>query len=142
MWAYGRVILCMSADDEILDVNGVTITGMTVAEVGQAIRNCPDEFLATVRPITTLKRLRPPDVIRVNYITVLPNLGSPQLARASGAGEDRVEITSSSDSLDDVGNYDDEDEEESESSTHQSSPLASKLRSLLLHKFMHHALSN
>lgn len=89
-------------DDEILDVNGITITGMTVTEVGHVIRSCPDEFLATVRPITALRKLRPPpDITRVNYVTVLPNLLSP---------EPKAE-RNSSDSFDDVGNYDDEDEE-------------------------------
>lgn len=116
-------------DDEILDVNGTCITGMTVTEVGQVICNCPDEFLATVRPITTLKKFRPPDVMRVNYTTILPNLvlqGSPE-------PKARLDMTSSSDSLDDVGNYDDEDDEDSGRSvetggdpTHKPSPLTGK----------------
>ena len=85
-------------------MNGITITGMSVTEVGQVIRSCPDEFLATVRPITTLRKLRPPDVTRVNYVTVLPNL----LSRTS---QEPMAEGNSSESLDDVGNYDDEDEE-------------------------------
>ena len=105
------------ADDELLDVNGVALSGMSIAEVGQVIRNCPDEFLATVRPITALKKLRPPDVKRVNYITVLPNLGRPLSDSAVTSFSNQGEMTSSTDSLDDVGNYDDEDES-------SSSPLA------------------
>lgn len=128
----GMVSVFPLSDDEILDVNGVTITGMTVAEVGQAIRNCPGEFLATVRPLTALKKLRPPDVIRVNYVTVLPNLLSQDNPKADSPG---AQMTSS-DSFDDVGNYDDEDEEsnsevETADSLLQPAPLTGKSRSNL-----------
>lgn len=114
-------------DDEILDVNAIRITGMTVAEVGQVIRNCPDEFLATVRPITTLRKIRPPDVTRVNYITILPNL----LSRGSPEPKAELDMTSSSDSLDDVTNYEDEDGgrsvETGDALHHKQSPLTGKL---------------
>lgn len=50
---------------------------MTIAEVGQVIQGCPEQFLATVRPITALKKIRPANVTRVNYVTVIPNLGVP-----------------------------------------------------------------
>ena len=103
----------------------MTITGMTVAEVGKVIQGCPGEFLATVRPITTLKRIRQSDVSRVNYVTVLPNLGSklPASDSASDSSTPKQSLNtpmfvmkvtseepSSDDSLDDVGNYDDEDD--------------------------------
>ncbi len=116
-------MLSFSLDDELLDVNGVTITGMTIAEVGKVIQGCPNEFLATVRPITTLKRIRQGDVSRVNYVTVLPNLGFKLPVKASGESSTHktlhaptfvMKVTSeepsSDDSLDDVGNYDDEED--------------------------------
>jgi hypothetical protein len=80
---------------------------MTVAEVGTVIRSCPDEFLATIRPIIALRKLRPPDVTRVNYVTVLPNLMSRSSPEPEFVGKDTI-VTS--DSLDDVSTYDDEDE--------------------------------
>lgn len=108
----------MPADDELLDVNGVSITGMSVAEVGQVIRTCPKEFLATVRPLTAHKRVRPPDVTRVNYVTVLPILNSAgKETSSSSEGKEtailkiRDDLNSSCDSLADVGDYDDEEED-------------------------------
>lgn len=128
-------LLFFLLDDEILDVNGTTITGLTVAEVGKVIQSCPHEFLATVRPVTTLKKLRQSDNGRVNYVNILPNLGSKLPASDStgninlgskvsesvndpkdnlNAPQFVMKVTSeepsSDDSLDDVGNYDDEDE--------------------------------
>lgn len=93
-------------------MNGVTITGMTVAEVGQVIHACPDEFLATVRPITALKRIRPPDTTRVNYVTVLPILGTTGTNSEEGPKRSamRGELSSPCDSLEDVSNYDDDDD--------------------------------
>ena len=104
-------------DDELLDVNGINITGMSVAEVGQVIRACPEEFLATVRPITAHKKVHPPDVTRVNYVTVLPVLSSTaREADSIKKGEtatfqiaDTNKLNSSCESLTDVGDYDDED---------------------------------
>ena len=107
-------------DDELLDVNGVSITGMTVAEVGKVIQSCPDEFLATVRPITTLKRIRTNDVSRVNYVTILPNLGSTQPVSSTTPSDMTdsptfvMKVTSeepsSDDSLEDMGFYGDEND--------------------------------
>ena len=94
-------------DDELLDVNGTNLSGMTVAEVGQVIRNCPTEFIATVRPITSLKRLRPPEDRRISYVTVLPY---PASAAMNLHPPTQVPILE--DSLEDMGNYDDEDEED------------------------------
>ena len=84
------------------------MSGMSVAEVGQVIRACPDEFLATVRPLTAHKKTHPPDVTRVNYVTVIPIHTAP----AALKGHD--DLNSSSDSLADVGDYDDEELEEEE----------------------------
>lgn len=103
-------LLCTAPlDDEILDVNGINITGMSVAEVGQVIHTCPEEFLATVRPITAHKKVHPPDVTRVNYVTVLPVLNSAKGETANFQIADAKLKSSSSDSLTDVGNYEDED---------------------------------
>lgn len=90
--------------------------GMSVAEVGGVIRSCPVEFLATVRPIAAYKKIRPPDVTRVNYVTVLPILDSARKEASSEGGREtaimkiRDELTSSCDSLDD---YDDDDDDSS-----------------------------
>ncbi len=39
-------------------MNGVSLKGMSVAEVGGVIRSCPQEFIATVRPVSALKKHR------------------------------------------------------------------------------------
>ena len=101
-------VYILPVDDELLDVNGITLTGMSVSEVGKVIHDCPEEFLATVRPITALKKLQPPDVIRISYVTVLPNLaGSCSHQDKDGAFTTR-ESELSNVSLDDVGDYDDD----------------------------------
>lgn len=86
-------------------MNGVALSGLTVAQVGQVIRMCPDEFLATVKPITALKKVRPPDVARVNYVTVVPILGLSSSTADSSCSESSRTATmaeyASDDSVDD-----------------------------------------
>jgi len=68
--------------DEILDIHGTTITGLQVAEVAEVIKSAPEEFLATVKPITALKKGQKAETSRVTYSEILPQ-ESPQ-SDASG----------------------------------------------------------
>lgn len=55
------------------------MTGKTVDEIVQIIRECPDEFLATVRPLVSVRRANDPRILeglhqKTNYSKlVLPN---------------------------------------------------------------------
>jgi len=49
--------------DEILDIHGTTVTGKSVDEIVQIIRECPDEFLATVRPVVSVRKPNDPQII-------------------------------------------------------------------------------
>lgn len=62
-------------DDELLDVNGVSLKGMSVTEVGAVIRSCPQEFLATVRPVSALKKYRT-DAPRGSYARRMANFNT------------------------------------------------------------------
>ncbi len=71
----------------------------------------PYEFLATVRPITALKRKADPDTSRTLYSTIVP-----QTPTSSHDNDDHPAFaindpasTPSCDELEDCGNYDDED---------------------------------
>lgn len=57
--------------DEILDIQGTPVTGLQVQEIGEIIKKAPDEFLATVRPLTVLKRSLPDDT-PIIYSTITP----------------------------------------------------------------------
>lgn len=87
---------------------------MTLAEVGKVIRSCPDEFLATVRPITALKKLHPRDISRSNYVTIVPNeVATPRSSSEQNPPHFLMkENNTHTGSLEDVGNYDDEEEGE------------------------------
>ncbi len=100
--------------DEILDIHGTPVTGLTVLEVVEVIKSVPEEFLATVRPITALKqRAQPADTSRTMYSTIVPqtptgdndNSTTPPAFAISDPS-----VTPSSDELEDCGNYDDEDD--------------------------------
>ena len=49
--------------DEILDIHGTTVTGKSVEEIVQIIRDCPDGFLATVRPVVSIRKPNDPQII-------------------------------------------------------------------------------
>ena len=59
-------------DDELLDIHGTTVTGLPVSEVVAVIRAAPTEFLATVRPITAVKRTQDRDMGKIIYSDILP----------------------------------------------------------------------
>ena len=67
--------MCVCVDDEILEVNAVSLKGMSVMEVGGVIRNCPNEFLATVRPVSALKKYHR-DAPRGSYATRMANFNT------------------------------------------------------------------
>ena len=62
--------------DEILDIHGSTVTGLAVAEVVVIIRAAPEQFLATVRPITALKKGHVQDTGRITYSDIVPQASS------------------------------------------------------------------
>lgn len=98
--------------DEILDIHGTPVTGLTVKEVVEVIKSVPEEFLATVRPITALKRkVQPSDTSRTMYSTIVPQTptGSEDSTPPAFVIND-PSVTPSSDELEDCGNYDDEDD--------------------------------
>ena len=57
--------------DEILDIHGVSLAGKSVAEVVEVIRKAPTEFLATVRPVTSVHKALKKDFSRTNYVDVV-----------------------------------------------------------------------
>jgi len=88
------------------------VTGLSIAQVADVIRNVPEEFLATVRPITALKKGAQVDTTRSHYATIVPqvqasvNNVSPSFG-ISGSGS-----VPSCDELEDCGNYDDEEDDD------------------------------
>ena len=61
-----------------MDIQGTTVTGLQIHEIGVIIKNAPEEFLATVRPLTVLKRnLRPPDNTKIIYSAIVPMPTAP-----------------------------------------------------------------
>ena len=49
--------------DEILEIHGTTVTNKSVEEIVQIIRECPDEFLATVRPLVSVRKPNDPQIL-------------------------------------------------------------------------------
>ena len=49
--------------DEILEIHGTTVTNKSVDEIVQIIRECPDEFLATVRPLVSVRKPNDPQIL-------------------------------------------------------------------------------
>ncbi len=101
-----------ASGDEILDIHGTTVTGLTVKEVVEVIKSVPEEFLATVRPITALKRRNDPaDTSRTMYSTIVPQTPTSSHENTSPAFViSDPAVTPSNDELEDCGNYDDEDD--------------------------------
>ena len=85
-----------------------------MSEVVEVIRKVPDEFLATVHPITALKKGIKADTSRTNYSTIIPQAIPPNGSHGNGEPPAFVVhdpiVTPSCDELDDCGNYDDEDD--------------------------------
>ena len=63
--------MCLVLGDEILDIHGVSLSGKSVAEVVEVIRKAPTEFLATVRPVTSVHKALKKDFSRTNYVDVV-----------------------------------------------------------------------
>ena len=62
--------------DEIIEIHGKTVTGKTVEEIVQIIRECPDEFLATVRPVVSVRKKDDPYILqglheKTNYSKII-----------------------------------------------------------------------
>jgi len=53
----------------------VSLKGMSVSEVGGVIRGCPSEFVATVRPVSALKKYRR-DAPKGSYATRMGDISS------------------------------------------------------------------
>lgn len=105
--------------DEILDIQGTTVTGLQVQEISEIIKNAPQELLATVRPLTVLKRnLPPPDNGKIIYSSVFPTAAAaagvesttshsvPTTKFITGDLYPELQVCGS---LDDVGTYDDDE---------------------------------
>ena len=96
------------------------VTGMQVAEVVEVIKNSPEQFLATVRPIRALTKGQKADTSNVTYSEIVPMATNSAPPRNEGRkisplAEQKhlLRLTPQSSptpSLEDVGNYDDEDE--------------------------------
>ena len=63
--------------DEVLDIHGSAVTGLSVSEVVAIIRAAPDEFLATVKPFTALKKGHKADTTPIIYCTIQPQAATP-----------------------------------------------------------------
>lgn len=86
---------------------------MTVTQVVEIIKAAPEVVIATVRPITVLKKFQQTDTTRSHYSTILPQttpIGGPNTAKTNITQDDSAHSMSHDADLDDVGNYDDEDE--------------------------------
>lgn len=71
-------VWCVRIDDELLDVNGISVARKSVAEVGKLIHSCPNEFVAIVRPVSALKQYRPHHATQhANYATRLATYAPP-----------------------------------------------------------------
>lgn len=105
-----------STGDEFVDIHGQSVSGMTVAQVAEVIRAAPEVVIATVRPITVLKKFQQSDTSRSHYSTILPqatpttpSIGTKALSTTVHSSPPATPIPHDAD-LDDVGNYDDEDD--------------------------------
>ena len=95
------------------------VTGLQVSEVVEVIKKSPEQFLATVRPITALTKGQKADISSVTYSEIVPvatNYAPPrnEIRKISPLAEQKhlrmTPQSSPTPSLEDVGNYDDEDE--------------------------------
>ena len=99
--------------DEFVDIHGKSVTGMILAQVVEVIKAAPEVVIATVRPITVLKKFQEKDTSRSHYSTIVPQAtptGETNGAKASIIHHDTTPPTHNDGDLDDVGNYDDEDD--------------------------------
>ena len=57
--------------DELLDIHGVALSGLSVTEVVDIIRDAPTEFLATVRPVTSVRKALQRDFREIKYADIV-----------------------------------------------------------------------
>ena len=108
-----NVISATSLGDEFVDIHGKSVSGMTIAQVAEVIRAAPEVVIATVRPITVLKKFQQSDTSRSHYSTILPQATPTTHPNGSKSLPGRYTSpppTPNDADLDDVGNYDDEDD--------------------------------
>ena len=99
------------------------MTGMQVAEVVEVIRSVPNQFLATVRPMTSINKNKPVDTGTVLYAEIKPVSPTvvvstptypppriPEILISKEAPPTATFDSSPTPSLEDVGYYDDEDD--------------------------------
>ena len=113
-------IFAVHIGDEFVDIHGKAVAGMTVSQVVEVIKAAPEVVIATVRPITVLKKFQEKDTSRSHYSTILPQTTPPAEER-NGAKAFIIHHNTppttppttpppTDPDLDDVGNYDDEDD--------------------------------
>lgn len=64
-------LLSILTGDELLEINGHTVTNLTIAEVADILRESPREFLATVRPVTSVHKALKEDFARIEYADIV-----------------------------------------------------------------------
>lgn len=79
--------------DEILEIHGTTVTNKSVDEIVQIIRECPDEFLATVRPLVSVRKPNDPQILEgLHQKTNYTRLFFPESQATDGDPPDEEDI--------------------------------------------------
>lgn len=65
------MVLFLFIGDELLDIHGDSLSGLTVAEVVEIIHHAPTEFLATVRPVISVHKALKQDFSKTNYADIV-----------------------------------------------------------------------
>jgi hypothetical protein len=93
--------------DQILDIHGKTITGLSMEEIVKVIRDAPAVFVATIRPTTSLQRppvdpeAPPPNYAVLDYNKMAEHRRSSSSTRSTGSVGDFNEPGLSSDEVTD-----------------------------------------
>ena len=76
-----------------MEIHGTTVTNKSVDEIVQIIRECPDEFLATVRPLVSVRKHNDPRVVEgLNQKTNYTKVFFPDSQTADGDPPDDEDI--------------------------------------------------
>ena len=91
---YDSPMYNVAVGDEILEIHGTTVTNKSVDEIVQIIRECPDEFLATVRPLVSVRKPNDPQILeglhqKTNYTKIF----FPESQATDGDPPDEEDIT-------------------------------------------------
>jgi hypothetical protein len=70
--------------DELLEIHGTSIPGLSVCEVVEIIRNAPREFLVTVRPVTSVHKALKQDFTRIKYSDIVFDKNSSRAMIVNG----------------------------------------------------------